>query len=62
MWFQWKFKYNWLRKGKETFSVKAHKSIINGIDGIGGRGNIGPAEIITSSRDGNIIFNLNKII
>jgi len=41
-----------LEKGKESFSVKAHKSIINGIDGIGGTGNIGPAEIITAGRDG----------
>lgn len=52
-----------LEKGKESFSVKAHKSIINGIDGIGGTGNIGPAEIITAGRDGKNkkFFNLNKI-
>jgi hypothetical protein len=49
-----------LEKGKESFSVKAHKSIINGIDGIGGTGNIGPAEIITAGRDGKN-FLLKKI-
>jgi hypothetical protein len=42
-----------LEKGEPSFKVKAHKSIINCIDGIGGTGNIGPAEIITAGRDGN---------
>lgn len=41
-----------LEKGQSSFSVKAHKSIINSIDGIGGTGNIGSAEIITAGRDG----------
>jgi hypothetical protein len=43
-----------LEKGQSSFSVKAHKSIINAIDGIGGTGNIGAAEIITAGRDGKI--------
>jgi hypothetical protein len=43
-----------LEKGQASFKVKAHKSIINAIDGIGGTGNIGPAEIITAGRDGKI--------
>jgi hypothetical protein len=41
-----------LERGEASFKVKAHKSIINAIDGIGGTGNIGPAEIITAGRDG----------
>jgi hypothetical protein len=45
-----------LEKGKTCYSVKAHKSIINNIDAIGGTGNIGPAEIITAGRDGNILL------
>lgn len=47
-----------LEKGEPSFKVKGHKSIINAIDGIGGTGNIGPAEIITAGRDGikKIIF------
>lgn len=44
-----------LEKCESSFSVKAHKSIMNGIDGIGGTGNIGPAEIITAGRDGTYI-------
>lgn len=47
-----------LEKGQECYSVKkAHKSIINSIDGIGGTGNIGPAEIMTAGRDGNVYIN-----
>jgi WD40 repeat protein len=43
-----------LEKGQPSYTIKkAHKSIINAIDGIGGTGNIGPAEIITAGRDGN---------
>lgn len=42
-----------LEKGKPNFNVKGHNSIINTIDGIGGFGNIGPAEIITGGRDGS---------
>jgi WD repeat-containing protein 92 len=49
-----------LEKGEPSFKVKAHKSIINGIDGIGGTGNIGAAEIITAGRDG--IFFISKRI
>lgn len=50
-----------LEKGEPSFKVKAHKSIINGIDGIGGTGNIGAAEIITAGRDGkNFIFLMKK--
>jgi WD40 repeat protein len=45
-----------IETGKPSFQVKGHKSIINTIDGIGGSGNIGPAEIVTGSRDGNFIF------
>jgi len=41
-----------LEKCTPTYDVKGHKSIINAIDGIGGTGNIGPAEIITAGRDG----------
>lgn len=38
---------------KEKFKVAAHKSIINCIDGIGGKGpEYGPSEICTGSRDG----------
>jgi len=44
-----------LEKGEASFKVKAHKSIINNIDGIGGTGNCGPAEIITAGRDGILI-------
>lgn len=37
------------------YSVKAHKEIINSIDGIGGLGiGEGAPEIVTSSRDGKI--------
>ena len=36
------------------YSVKAHKEIINAIDGIGGFGiGEGAPEIVTASRDGN---------
>jgi len=45
-----------LEKGEPSFQVKAHKSIINAIDGIGGTGNVGPSEIITAGRDGNKIL------
>lgn len=41
-----------IETGKSTFEVHEHKSIINTIDGIGGSGNIGPAEILTGGRDG----------
>jgi WD repeat-containing protein 92 len=41
-----------IETGTSKFQVKGHKSIINSIDGVGGSGNIGPAEIITGSRDG----------
>jgi WD40 repeat protein len=42
-----------LEKCQASFSIpKAHKGIINAMDGIGGTGNIGPAEIITAGRDG----------
>ena len=45
--------YN-LEKGTPSFEIKkAHKSIINAMDGIGGTGNIGPAELITAGRDGS---------
>ncbi len=47
-----------IEKGEPSFKVKAHRSIINAIDGIGGSGNIGPAEIITAGRDG--IVNINN--
>ena len=43
-----------LEKGTPSYEVKkAHKSIINAMDAIGGTGNIGPAEIITAGRDGS---------
>ena len=43
-----------LVKGTPSYEIKkAHKNIINAIDGIGGTGNIGPAEIITAGRDGS---------
>ena len=43
-----------LVKGTPNYEIKkAHKNIINAIDGIGGTGNIGPAEIITAGRDGS---------
>lgn len=43
-----------LEKGKPNYEIKkAHKSIINALDAIGGTGNIGPAEIITAGRDGS---------
>lgn len=45
-----------LEKGKPSFQVKGHKSIINSIDGIGGSGNIGPAELLTGSRDGKLRY------
>ena len=38
-----------LVEGTPNYEIKkAHKNIINAIDGIGGTGNIGPAEIITA--------------
>ena len=43
-----------LEKCQSSYNVKAHNSIINNLDAIGGTGNIGPAEIITAGRDGNI--------
>ena len=37
------------------YSVKAHKEIVNGIDGVGGLGiGDGAPEIVTGSRDGNL--------
>ena len=43
-----------LVKGTPNYQIKkAHKSIINAMDAIGGTGNIGPAEIITAGRDGS---------
>jgi len=41
-----------IEKCQPSFSVKAHNSIINQMDAIGGTGNIGSPEIITGSRDG----------
>lgn len=43
-----------LEKGMTTYDIKkAHKTIINSMDAIGGTGNIGPSEIITAGRDGS---------
>jgi WD repeat-containing protein 92 len=40
------------------YSVKAHKEIINAIDGVGGLGiGEGAPEIVTASRDGIIKIN-----
>ena len=50
-----------LEKCQSSFSVKAHSSIINNMDAIGGTGNIGPAEIITAGRDGNSYKVINRI-
>lgn len=37
-----------------VYSVKAHKEIVNSIDGVGGLGiGDGAPEIVTGSRDGN---------
>ena len=42
-----------LVKGTPNYEIKkAHKNIINAIDGIEGTGKIGSAEIITAGRDG----------
>ena len=39
------------------YSVKGHKEIINSIDAVGGLGiGEGAPEIVTGSRDGNLIF------
>ena len=46
-----------IETGKPTFQVKAHNSVINCIDAIGGSGNIGPAEIVTGSRDSKLLIN-----
>lgn len=35
-----------------VYSVKAHKEIVNSIDGVGGLVGDGAAEIVTGSRDG----------
>lgn len=44
------------------YSVKAHKEIINSIDGVGGLGiGEGAPEIVTSSRDGKkVVFVIEK--
>ena len=43
-----------LEKGTTTYDVqKAHKTIINAMDAIGGTGDVGPAEIMTAGRDGS---------
>ncbi len=41
---------------KTFFSVKAHDSIINCIDALGGEFGYGAPEIITGSRDGSYLF------
>lgn len=42
-----------------VYSVKAHKEIVNSIDGVGGLGiGDGAPEIVTGSRDGNNNKNL----
>jgi len=50
-----------LEKCQSSFSVKAHSSIINNMDAIGGTGNIGPAEIVTAGRDGMYSFHLYRL-
>lgn len=43
-----------------VYSVKAHKEIVNSIDGVGGLGiGDGAPEIVTGSRDGIRCFSLN---
>lgn len=49
-----------LEKCQSSFSVKAHSSIINNMDAIGGTGNIGPAEIVTAGRDGKYLSYHNR--
>jgi len=46
---------NWdLETLKETFTIKAHDTIINAIDGCGGIKGAGAPEIVTGSRDGSV--------
>lgn len=57
------FDVNYLNRDLERlespiYSVKAHKEIINAIDGVGGLGiGEGAPEIVTASRDGIIKIN-----
>lgn len=44
-----------------VYSVKAHKEIINAIDGVGGYIGEGAPEIVTASRDGMCIINENYV-
>lgn len=43
-----------LEKQLVCFSAKAHPSIVNAVDGIGGRVGFGSPEIVTGGRDGTV--------